>query len=257
MQNNKNFKNRKGEVHVTNEGFNVRIIEYFNWNNCTIEFIEDKGIIKNVQYGLVKRGAIKNPLFKTLHGVGFYGYGNYKSWNNVLKKNTKAYVAWSSMMFRCYVKEVNSKRANYLECYVCEEWHNFQNFAKWHEENYDSDKMDGWHLDKDILVKGNKVYGPETCCFVPAEINTLFINRKNDRGDFPVGVKKCRNGFTSFISKHNKRIYLGYFNDFKIAFNSYKTAKECYIKEVADLFKNSISEKVYNAMYEYKIEITD
>lgn len=44
-----------------------------------------------------------------------------------------------------------------------------------------------WHLDKDILVAGNKIYSPETCLFVPNRINSLLI-RGVKTGPLPLGV---------------------------------------------------------------------
>lgn len=41
------------------------------------------------------------------------------------------------------------------------------------------------------------------------------------------------------------------------AFDVYKTAKEKYIKDLADSYKAKIPEKLYRAMYNYKIEIED
>ena len=37
----------------------------------------------------------------------------------------------------------------------------------------------------------------------------------------------------------------------------HKTAKEAYIKEVADKWRGQITEQVYEAMYNYKVEIDD
>ena len=62
-----------------------------------------------------------------------------------------------------------------MDCSVYEGWHNFQNFAKWYEDNYYEIEEEQMHLDKDILVKGNKVYSPDTCVFVPETINGLFV----------------------------------------------------------------------------------
>ena len=110
--------------------------------------------------------------------------------------------------------------------------------------------MEGWHLDKDILVKGNKIYSSETCCFVPLEINTIF---KNDRQK---GYNKTAKG--NFIVRVNKLKYretVGRFNTELEAFQAYKTAKEEYTKEVADKWKGKITEQVYEAMYNYQVEI--
>lgn len=111
--------------------------------------------------------------------------------------------------------------------------------------------MKGWHLDKDILVKGNKIYSPETCCFVPREINGLFI--RTDNKDMTLNVDKNDGKFICYISKKGKTINLGRFNTYEEAFFMYKTEKERYIKEVADEWKDKIELKVYQAMYDYKI----
>ena len=44
---------------------------------------------------------------------------------------------------------------------------------------------DGKHLDKDLLVCNNKVYSPETCVFVPREINQFLTKSNNSRGKYP------------------------------------------------------------------------
>ena len=154
---------------------------------------------------------------------------------------------WSSMLQRVYSNNYSA----YKECTVDERWHNFQNFAKWFEENYNPETMEGWQLDKDILVKGNKIYSPETCCFVPIEINTIF---KNDRQK---GYNKTAKGnFIVRVNKLNYRETVGRFNTESEAFQAYKVEKEKYIKEVAEKWKELISDRVYQAMYNYQVEIT-
>ena len=133
------------------------------------------------------------------------------------------------------------------------EWHNFQVFAKWFDENY----KEGFVLDKDILLKGNKIYSPDTCVFVPREINGIFTLRQNKRGDYPIGVLKNGNKFQANIVRYNKREYLGTFNTPEEAFQVYKVAKEDYIRHVANKWKNQITEECYQALLNYKIEITD
>ena len=142
---------------------------------------------------------------------------------------------------------------------MCEEWHNFQNFARWVEENIYFIDRDKINLDKDILQKGNKIYSPDTCIFVPQKINTLFCKANKIRGKYPVGVSysKINEKFQSKISKRNKTIHLGFFNTSEEAFYAYKKEKERYIKEVADDYKPYIPQKLYEAMYRYEIEITD
>jgi len=175
------------------------------------------------------------------------------------RDNKEAHELWSGMIERVNGRKIN-KRRHYSGCSVAEEWHNFQNFAAWYYENFKSEWMDKWCLDKDILVKGNKVYSPETCAFVPQEINKLFIKRDSMRGEYPVGVYKNK-GRTPFSSKLNTGRgvvkYLGVFHTPKEAFEAYKTAKEEYIKEVAEKWKGQIDKRVYQAMINYKVEIED
>ena len=41
------------------------------------------------------------------------------------------------------------------------------------------------------------------------------------------------------------------------AFNAYKQAKESFVKEQANKWKGKIGERAYNALMNYKVEITD
>lgn len=244
-------KNRVGEIFISNKGEVIKIIEYFNTTNCTI-IINDKHIVYNKQYNNIKTGVFKSPYFPSVHGVGFLGIGKYKS--TIDGEKTKSYSAWSSMLTRCYNKRAKKRDSSYINCKVCEEWHNFQVFAQWYEENW-KPHMEGWHLDKDILFKGNKVYSPETCCFVPASINGLFIKKDFDRGLYPIGVtfRKNRNSFLASLGK----LTIGYFKTPEQAFQAYKTVKEAHIKEVAEVWKPKLATKTYEALINYQVEITD
>lgn len=114
-------------------------------------------------------------------------------------------------------------------------------------------------VDKDILYKNCKLYSPTTCCIIPSDINKLFCNAKAIRGQLPLGViynKKNRN-YNARITKYNKGIHLGCFNTPQEAFKAYKIAKEKYIKEMADKYKEYLPQKLYDAMYNYQVDITD
>jgi hypothetical protein len=247
-------KNRTGEKHTTNEGYLITIIEHINVKNCTIQF-EDGTIIKGRPYIDIRRGKIKNPYHKSLCGVGYFGEGDFKSTIN--KNKTKHYYTWTNMIKRCYIEESRQNQPTYSECSVIEEWHNFQVFAQWFEDNC----IENFALDKDILQKGNKVYSPETCCFVPQEINNIFTKTNILRGELPIGVGKENGRYKASIktkeSSVKKNRYLGGYNTIEEAFQAYKTAKEDYLKEVADNYKNRITKETYNALCTYEVEITD
>lgn len=242
-------RNRLGEKHRTSEGYEAEIIEYFNSLNCTIKF-DDGTVVNNKKYREIKNGSVKNPNHKTVYGIGYIGQGRYKV--TTTGKN-KPYKKWHSLIQRCYDVKAFDRHPTYESCSVDERWHNFQVFAEWFENNY----IEGFELDKDILVKGNKIYSPETCCFVPQGVNALFTNRKNHRGDCPIGVSKIKNKFAVFLSKNGERYYLGVFDTPKEAFECYKFHKEKYIKEIADKWRGQITEECYRAMYNYEVEITD
>lgn len=193
--------------------------------------------------------------FGRTKSAGYIGEGKY---NTV--EHRKIYSYWSSMINRCYLNNISDyTKVIYKDIAVCEEWMNFQNFAKWHEDNYY--EIDGhiMNLDKDILVKGNKVYSPDTCRYVPHRINTLFINGKRNRGKYPVGVyyDKERNRFRVNININGKHKKLGRFKTPIDAFNKYKEEKEKLIKSVADEFKEYIPSEIYDAMYKWEIMIDD
>lgn len=168
---------------------------------------------------------------------------------------TVSYKVWRSMIERCYSNKYQERQPTYVGCEVCNEWLYFSNFAEWFEENY----VDGYALDKDILIKGNKVYSPQTCCFVPQEINKLLLKHDRKRGEYPIGIHKDRNNYVVLLSRYGKQEYLGTFKTPEEAFYAYKVAKEAYIKEVATKYYNDgkIARNVYEALMNYKVEITD
>lgn len=174
-----------------------------------------------------------------------------------------AYRKWRTMLARCYSERYKSKQQTYVDCKVCEEWLLFSSFKKWHEKNY----KDGCELDKDILTKGNKVYSPDTCCYIPKFLNTLLLNCRKVRGDLPIGVIRHNDKFVAQMSGYSKGgydrncrySYIGTFDTAEEAFLAYKSVKENYIKKVAQEYfdKGTINEKVYNALINYSVEITD
>lgn len=248
------ISNKLGEIIYNKHGSKMTIIKYANSKNILVQF--DNGYIVKSDYGNFKKGNIKSLYDKTVCDVGFIGEGNYKCWEN--NKNTKEYSVWGGMLLRCYNKKVQIKCPTYKNCSVCDEWHNFQNFGKWYNQNYyeiDEQKM---CIDKDILHKGNKIYSPENCVIVPNDINELFTKRQNYRGEYPIGVYYApdRDKFRACYA-YKGTVNLGQFDNPIEAFNVYKIHKERIIKKIADEYKDRIPKKLYDAMYTYEVEITD
>lgn len=240
---------RTGEKYITNEGYEIEIIEFINTSNCRIKF-EDDGIIKTT-YENIKKGLIRNPNHITVYNKGYIGYGKYQSSIKGIKN--KNYTAWRNMLKRCYSYKFHIIQPTYICCSVVEEWLNFQNFAKWYDENY----KEGYELDKDILIKDNKVYGPDTCEYVPSIINGCFKNSNKIRGEYPIGVYKSTDKRNDKYCSKMNNISLGTFDTPEEAFYIYKESKEEYIKQLANKYKDKITKKCYNAMINYGVEITD
>lgn len=236
----------KGDIFYNKYG--KYIVDDLLPNSKCIIFWEDFNQ-KNIVFRYnAKKGKVK----PTLNGneVKFKS-GFFPSKSN--GKHTVYYNVWMGIRKRCLNKD--RRHPSYSDCIICDEWKDFQIFAKWYDENY----KEGFNIDKDILIKGNKVYSPETCCVVPKEINLAVMNDKNRRGKYPIGMyfDKSNNAFQARISKYGIPTYLGSYNSTDEAFKVYKKAKEDYLKELANKYKENISEAVYNALINYKVEITD
>lgn len=196
----------------------------------------------------------KDLFRKSVYGVGYLGVGEYLPRED--GKLNKCYRTWFSMFNRCYGTKRLQDKPTYKDCFVDERWHNFQNFAEWFYKNYTFEYMQDWQLDKDILVKGNRVYSPETCSFVPKEINLCFsYKRKKHMYDCPIGVTKHKRSkdFVAQINVGDKRLRFYGFNTPEQAYLKYKEEKEKYIKILADKYKNKITDICYKAMYNYNL----
>lgn len=218
----------------------------------TVKFNDIKNtIVECVQFVHIQEGNIRNPNHPSKYGVGYEGQGKFRF--QLDKKETKCAKNFSSMLERCYSEKWHITKPSYIGCKVIKQWECFQNFAEWYYNNY----KEGWELDKDILVKGNKIYSPETCCFVPQEINCLFTKSNNSRGELPIGVSKNGKRYEAKCRIDGIQVPLGTYVTPKEAFEVYKLAKEREIKRIADKWRSFIEERVYQAMYNWVVEITD
>lgn len=240
---------RLGEVRNNTLGTTMKIIRYNSYDDIDVEFLDEHHYIQTHQtYANFKKGSIKNPYDKSLFGVGYLGVGEHKIKEN--GKTTDAYEKWVGIIERCYMKS-DKYPSYYGICTVCEEWLCFQNFAEWYEEN--KYKVDGrLHIDKDILFPNCNIYSSTTCLLVPQRINMLFTNKSNDRG-LPNGIKWVWNGY---VAQYNGK-HLGVYPTIEEAYQSYADKKEEAIKKVADEYREVIPEKVYKALYNYKVDINN
>lgn len=244
--------NRVGEIGYNNFGSKMIIINDRGYDDIDIYFEEYGYLVTNRSYSDFKKGKIKCPYERSICGYGYLGGKSNKD-------NPKMYKYWENMIRRCYHEESLKRHETYEKCYVCEELLCFEIFLEWAMENYYEVPNETMCLDKDILFKGNKIYSPETCIFVPQRINTLFVKKDKNRGDLPIGVffDEARQKYIATWREADSRSKSKRFINMIDAFNCYKLNKERVIKEVADEYKDYIPTELYKAMYRYEVEIDD
>ena len=243
-----------GSLVKTNNFGYLLITRYVSSREVYSKFIDTGYEVKTTMQQLLK-GNINDRLKPTVFGVGVIGEClTVDSCGNRLKE----YQVWKGMLERCYSDKFQAKKPTYKGCIVSENFVCYPYFKDWCNKQIGFDQV-GWHLDKDILSKGNKVYSEDTCCFVPQEINSLLVRSNATRGKHPLGVSYLtRLGmFEASVSLCGRNKRIGRFYNAQEAFYAYKEVKESHIKEVANKWKDRIDPRVYNALMSWNIEITD
>ena len=254
-----NYKDCIGKICKSKSSGDFKIVKYNDAHNVEIQFLTT-GFKTVARIGNIKSGNVKDPYMPSVCGVGVSGT---KYPIKVNGRNTKEYVLWHSMLVRCYSETYQKKRPTYEGCEVSDNFKYYEYFYEWcHKQVGFANDGNGnpFHLDKDLLVKGNKIYSESTCVFIPREINQILVKRENMRGKYLIGVywNKRANAFVSRVSKNKgKSEHLGYFKTEMEAFNAYKQAKESFIKEQANKWKSQIDERAYLALINYEVHIDD
>ena len=244
-----------GKVCKSLNSGDFKVLKYNDSYNVDIQFLKT-GYETVARLGHIKSGSVKDPYSPSVHGVGITGAKHPATVNGVL---TKEYDLWSGMLRRCYSDALKKKYPTYIDCEISDKFKSYEYFYDWCHNQIGFDN-EGWHLDKDLLVKGNKVYSENTCVFLPQEINKMLIKCDASRGNHLIGVcwHKKDNAFVAHVGKSKgKREYLGYFKTEIEAFNAYKEAKENFIKEQANKWKSQIDERAYLALINYEVHIDD
>jgi hypothetical protein len=141
---------------------------------------------------------------------------------------------WRGMIQRCYDTKCHRTKPWYQGCSTVVDWHRFTAFRAWMEQQ----DWQGRVLDKNLVRYGNKVYGPDTCLFVPQHLNALLTLRGNARGPHPLGVTQVTGGgrtktFKAQLHTGRGQKILGYFETPEEAAEVYRQAKLAYIAELA------------------------
>ena len=253
--NNISYKDCVGKVCKSLNSGNFKILKYNDTYNVDVQFLKT-GFETVARLWDIKNGLIKDPYSPSVYGIGILGTKYPISVNGV---QTKEYELWTHMLERCYSDTYKKKRPTYEGCEMSDNFKSYEYFYEWCNKQIGFNNK-GWHLDKDLLVKGNKVYNENVCVFLPQEINSLLVKCTASRGKHLIGVywNKTNKAFRAMVSKNKgKSEHLGYFKTEIEAFKAYKQAKESFIKEQAINWKSQIDDRAYEALMNYQVEITD
>ena len=244
-----------GKVCKSKSSGDFKILKYNDSKNVEIQFLKT-GFETVTQLGHIKSGGVKDRLSPSVFGVGVVGT-KYPSRINGVK--TKEYVLWKHMLERCYSDTFQKKYPTYEGCEVSDNFKSYTYFYEWCNKQIGFG-VTSFELDKDLLIKENKVYNEDSCVFLPKEINSLLTKCTATRGEYLIGVSWNKKD-KAFVARVNKNKggseYLGSFNTEIEAFNAYKKAKEVFVKEQANKWKDKIDERAYEALMNYTVEITD
>ncbi len=193
----------------------------------------------------------------SVYGIGYLG-GNLELKTSYNGKKCPIYNAWLRMLERCYSKKLHERFPSYIGCEVSDYFKNFSNFYEWCQ-NQIGFNCDDYELDKDLLIKGNKLYSEDTCVFIPKFLNSLLLTNKRVRGEHLLGVHYDKHNGAYKASISFKGVYkaLGYYDNEYDAHMAYKVAKENYIKSVAKEYKDKVDIRVYNALMSYEVSESD
>lgn len=204
------------------------------YNGYTVEVVSQQ----------IKHNSVYNPYHPKIHGVGYKGDGLYDSSKRGCKSSTRLYNTWRNLLNRCYnpdYKEYHLYGGKGVR--VCEEWHDFQNFASW----YDINIPEKWHMDKDILLKGNLTYSQDTCIGVPAELNSFVTSNVTKKGSNNyTGVYYVKEGRwkVACYGTEGKQVIIGYTNTELEGVRLYREEKVRLAKDLAEKYKGIVDQRV-------------
>ena len=241
-----------GKTFSSNNFGDFIVVDYVNNKNITVEFITT-GYQTKTTTKEINQGKIADRLKPSVFGVGIIGNNCPTSINN---KTLKVYKLWNSMIERCYSDNPKKAFTTYKNCTISDSFLHYEYFYDWCNKQIGFNCAN-FDLDKDLLIKGNKVYSESACVFLPKEINLALSTKKSQRGESLIGVRKTKTGYQSRCNIRGKNYSLGTYKTEIEAFKAYKQAKESYLKELANKWKGKIDDMAYNALMNYQVDITD
>lgn len=231
-------KYHEGMILESNSCGPFKILHLNSYYDVMIEFQDDYRCKIWVGVDQIDARTVTNPYAKSLCGVAYMGEGD----RSRLPKNCMK--TWVAVVQRCYGPERESYKS-YKDVSMTDEWLCFQNFASWFVKAI---YFKGWVIDKDIIIPGNRVYGPDTCVFVPAKVNSFFTQRPH---------AKTPTGFAGIDWHKRDRLYIASgpkkgFKSIEDAVTAQKIHRENLAKSLAEMYPgmdNRVIEKLNTFNY--------
>lgn len=238
------MNSRLFEENINKHGTVMKIIRYGNSHDVDIEF-ENGYICKNTTYANFKNKTLKSPKCKTVYNIGYLD-------GAIPIENKIAYMHWKNMMVRCYDVNYKNKKHKYINCIVDSEWHSFNNFLNWFNENFYNIYNEVMHLDKDVLGD-SLIYSKNNCIFLPQRLNILFQNEYLKKSNLPKGISINNKKYRVRVNNYTS-INVGNYKDINEAISNYNIVKENVIKTEVEKYKKLLPYKIYNILINYKIK---
>ena len=159
----------------------------------------------------------------------------------------KAYKKWNEMHCRARRTE-----GAYAQVTVCDEWYTYSKFKEW------ITSQPGWEdmsLDKDLLVPGNTVYSPTTCCLIPVWLNTFLVD--GQRKHLPGATRRSRGapnlpwhsiGWVKVDGKWTSK-YVGIFATEQEAHEAWKKSKHTRACDIAESIQDERIKQALRTRY--------
>lgn len=254
-----------GDVITSREGFKYKVLDYEDAHNVTIQW-EDCGTIQICMSGDVAKGKLKYLNKRSVFGIGYLGFGRFVPGERRMSEGQERVPSaihrhWRHVLERTVAdRDIN----RYEDCEIVESWHCFQDFAEWAVEQKNAFGVEEsgrlYHLDKDMVKEGNRLYCPEYCVFLPNEVNCFYTKKEIGNTGFAgvnyirPGSKNAKDGYIARCHRGKVREYLGYYDTPEEAHAAYKIHKEKYAKELAAKWAGKIDDRVIEYLENFRVK---
>lgn len=230
------FGFRVGSVVKTNSSGFVEILLMNGYKEVTVKFL-DSGNERVCNAACLNRGEVKDLIYG--RGYTKRGFSTKQG-----EKVSKVYDCWRRMLHRTHQSWWNV-HPTYTGATLAEEWFCYDTFYEWYENNCPDES---WDLDKDLLSYDKLIYSPNTCCFLPEQINKALVYTPEPT----FAEKKGRGTFELYF----RGKYVTSSRDREELKPLYVKRKNDYVRSLAETHLD-LSDKAREALKNYTLVLED